>query len=168
MLFSYGYGWPQNQRLQKMQANWRWLWSPCCRQGNTVQCKSPDRAHLWLHAKPLDVAIRQVPMPYCPCGCHGWRFQMKPKNTNKTQLLPSFLMVDQRKKAKQFRDPKQTLYSRHQCNKLCTNVKLYYLSWRAQLHFWDIKRSQWTQIQKVINLERSPRKPVGHIWLYSG
>jgi hypothetical protein len=31
---------------------------------------SPDGAHQWLHAKPLDAAIRQVPTPYCPGGCH--------------------------------------------------------------------------------------------------
>ncbi len=62
-------------------------------------------------------------------------FWMKPKNTNKTQLLPSFLTVDWRKKAKQFWDPKWTLYSHHQWDKLRTNVKPNYLSWRAQLHF---------------------------------
>jgi hypothetical protein len=50
------------------------------------------------------------------------------KKHNKTQLLPSFLMVDQRKKAKQFWGPKQTLYSHYQCNKLRTNVKHLYLS----------------------------------------
>jgi hypothetical protein len=89
----------------------------------------PDGAHPWLHAKPLDAATGQVPTPYCPGGCHGRRFRMKQKNTNKeTQILPSFLMVDQRKKAKQFWDPKRTLYSHHQCNKLHTNVKHYYLS----------------------------------------
>jgi hypothetical protein len=60
---------------------------------------------------------------------------MKPKNTNKTQILPSFLMGDQRKKAKQFWGPKQTLYSRLQCNKLRTNVNPFYSSRRAQLHF---------------------------------
>ncbi len=74
-------------------------------------------------------------VPYFPSGRHGWRFGMKPKNTNKTQLLSSFLMVDQCKKAKQFWDPKQTLYSCHWWNKLHTNVKAHYLSWRAQLHF---------------------------------
>jgi hypothetical protein len=34
----------------------------------------------------------------------------KKKNTNKTQLLPSFLTVDQRKKAIESRDPPGTLY----------------------------------------------------------
>ncbi len=96
---------------------------------------SPDGAHPWLHAKPLDAAIGQVPMPYCPGGRHCQRFWMKQKNTNKTQLLPSFLMVDRHKKAKQFWDPKRTLYSCHWCNKLHTNVKHHYLSWRAKLHF---------------------------------
>jgi hypothetical protein len=74
---------------------------------------SPDGAHPWLHVKPLDAAIGRVPTPYCPVGRHGRQFQMKPKNTIKTQPLPSFLTVDQRKKMKQFRDPKPTLYSRH-------------------------------------------------------
>ncbi len=134
MLFSYGYGRQQNWRLQKMQANWWQLWSPCC-QGNTAQCASPNGAHPWLHAKPLDAAIGQVPVPYCPGGRHGWRFWMKHKNTNKTQILPSFLTVDQCKKAKQFWDQKWTLYASHPCNKLCTNKKPHYSSWRAQLHF---------------------------------
>ncbi len=102
---------------------------------NFARCALPDWAHPWLYAKPLDAPIRQVPVPYCPGGRNGWRFQMKPQNNNKTQLLPSFLTVDWCKKAKQFRDPTRTLYSRHQCNKLHTNVKPHYLSWRAQLHF---------------------------------
>ncbi len=134
MLFSYGYGQQLNWQLWKMQANWRQFWSPC-RQGDMALCTLPDGVHPWLDAKPLDAAIGRVPAPYCPGGRHVWRFWMKHKNTNKTQLLPSFLTVDRRKKAKQFRDPKRTLHSRHQCNKLCTNVKHHYLSWRAQLHF---------------------------------
>ncbi len=99
MLFSYGYGRQQNWWLRKMQENWQWFWLPC-RWGDTVQCALPDGAHPWLHAKPLDAAIRWVPALYCPGGRHrhGWRFRMKPKNTTKTQLLPSFLMVDQCKK----------------------------------------------------------------------
>jgi hypothetical protein len=117
MLFSYGYGWQWNQRLQKMQANWWQFWSPCCR-GDIAQCALPDGVHPWLHAKPLDTAIGQVPALYCPGGCHGQEFQMKHKNTNKMQLLSSFLTVDQHKKAKQFQDPKWTLYSAYRCNKL--------------------------------------------------
>jgi hypothetical protein len=38
----------------------------------------------------------------------------KKKNNNKTQLLPSFLTVDQRKKAIESQDPPVTLYSRPQ------------------------------------------------------
>ncbi len=134
MLFSYGYGQQCNQQLQKMQANWQQFQSPCHR-GNMAQYASPNGAPPWLHAKPLDAAIWQVPAPYCLSGHHGRRSQMKPKNTNKTQLLPSFLTVDRCRKAKQCWNPKRTLYSHHQCNKLRTNVKLHYLSWRAQLHF---------------------------------
>ncbi len=117
-----------------MQANWWQLWSPCC-QGHAAWCTSPNGAHPWLHAKPLDAAIGQVPAPYCPGGRHGWGFWMKHKNTDKTQLLPSFLTVDWHKQAKQFWYQKQTLYSCHWCNKLHTNKKPHYLSWRAQLHF---------------------------------
>ncbi len=133
MLFSYGYG-QQRNWLQKMQANWQRFQSPC-RRGNTAQFASPNGAHPWLHAKPLDAAIGQVPTPYCPGGCHGQWFWMKHKNSNKTQLLPSFFTVDQRKVAKQFWDPKRTLNSPHWYNKLHKNVKHYYLSWKAQLHF---------------------------------
>ncbi len=134
MLFSYGYGQQRNWWLQKMQANWQWFRSSC-RRGDMARCALPNGAHPWLHAKPLDAAIRRVPMLYCPRGRHGQRFWMKPKNTQKTQLLPSFLTVDLHKKAEQFWDLKHTLYSGHWCNKLHTNVNPHYSSWRAQLHF---------------------------------
>ncbi len=110
------------------------FWWPC-RYGGAMQGTLPYGTHPWLHAKPLDATIRQVPMRYRPGGRHGRRFRMKQKNTNKRQLLPSFLMVDRHKKAKQFRDPKLTLYSSHWCNKLRTNVKHHCSSWRAKLHF---------------------------------
>ncbi len=162
MLFGYGYGQQWNQLLQKMQANWQRFQSPC-RRGDTARCTSPNGAHPWLHAKPLHAAIGRVPAPYCPSSRHGRQFWMKPKNTNKTQLIPSFLMVDRHKQAKQFRDPKQTLYPCHQYGKLRTNRKPHYSSWRAQLHF---------ELSNVVNGQKFkklvPGKPVGHIWPYSG
>jgi hypothetical protein len=39
--------------------------------GAMAQCISPNRAHPWLHAKPLDAAIEKVPTPYPPGGSHG-------------------------------------------------------------------------------------------------
>ncbi len=110
------------------------FWRPCGYSG-AMRGASPNGAHPWLHAEPLDATIGQVPTLYTPGGRHGWRFLMKQKNTNKTQLLPSFLTVDRCKKARQFRDPKRTLYSRHLCEELRTNLKHDYSSWRAQLHF---------------------------------
>ncbi len=152
MLFSYGYGRQWNWHLQKMQANRRCFWSPC-RWGNTARCASPNGAHPWLHAKPLDAAIGQVPMPHCPGSRHGQRFWMKLKNTTKTQLLPSFLMVDRHKKAKQFWDPKQTLYSHHLC--VHTNVKPYYSRWRAQLHFELSNVVNRPKFEKLITLNKA-------------
>ncbi len=105
MLFSYGYGQQWNQRLWKMHENWRRFGSSL-RRGDTARCASPNGAHPWLYANPLDAAIGQVPARYGPGGRHGRRFWMKHKNTNKTQLLPSFLMVDQHKKAKLFKTDK--------------------------------------------------------------
>ncbi len=35
---------------------------------------SPNGVHPWLHAKPLDAAIRQVPALYWPGGCHSGQF----------------------------------------------------------------------------------------------
>jgi hypothetical protein len=70
---------------------------------------SPNGAHPWLHAKPLDAAIGQVPAPYCPGSHHGQRFQKEKKNTTKTQLLPSVLTVDQCKKAIKSQDPQDSL-----------------------------------------------------------
>ena len=73
-----------------------------------ARCTSPDGAHLWLHAKPLDATIKQVPVPYCPGSGHGQQFCMKPQNTNKTQLLPSFLTVDDTKKLNNFGTQNET------------------------------------------------------------
>jgi hypothetical protein len=74
----------------------------------------PNGAHLWLHAKPLDAAIGQGKCPHhiAPAATMVEDFKKKRKNTNKTQLLPSFLMVDQCKKAIKSQDPPGTLYSR--------------------------------------------------------
>ncbi len=82
---------------------------------------------------------------------------MKQKNTNKTQLLPSFLVVDQHQKAKQFWDLKQTLYSRHQCNKLHTNVKHHYLSWRAKLHFELSNIINGQKFKKLLTLNKAKK-----------
>ncbi len=161
MLFSYGYGWQQNQQLQKMQANRWWFWLPCCR-GNTAQCALPNGAHPWLHAKPLDATIGQVPAPYCPGGHHGWLFWMK-KYTNKTQFLPSFLTVDQRKKLNNFGT--QYGLSPHVIDAAKPNPNLMPLfELKSSATFWAIKHSYRTNIWKVINLEWSQKKTVGHIW----
>ncbi len=131
---AYGCGQQWNWRWQKIHVKrWQFRWP--CGYGGAMRSALPDGVHPWLHVKPLDAAIGKVPTLYCPSGRHCRKFWMKQKNTNKTQLLPSFLMVDQHKKTKQFRDPKWTLFSRHWCNKLHTNVKHYYSSWRAKLHF---------------------------------
>ncbi len=131
---AYGCGQQWNRRRKQIHVKrWQFRWP--CGYGGAMRGASPDGAHPWPHAKPLDATIGQVPAPYHLGGCHGWRFWMKQKNTNKTQLLPSFLTVDRHKKAEQFRDPKRTLYSCHRCNKLRTNRKHNFLSWRAQLHF---------------------------------
>ncbi len=159
MIFSYGWGRQQNWQLQKMQANWRWFRSPC-RHGNTAQCTLPDGVHLWLHAKPLDAAIRRVPALYCPGSCHGQRFWMKHKNTNKTQFLPSFLMADDTKKLNSFGT--QNRPSTHVINATSCIEMWSTTIWAEELSY--IKRSQWTKIWKVISLEWSQKKPVGQIW----
>ncbi len=165
MLFSYGYGWQQNRRLQKMQANRQRFQSPCHR-GDTAWCTLPDGVHPWLHAKPLDAAIRQVPTPYCPGGHHGWRFWMK-KNTNKTQLLPSFLTVDRHKKAIKHHPARGSLLT--SSTQLALTLALTPLvKLKSSATFWAIKCSKGTKIQKVIKLEQSPRKPVAHICTSSG
>ncbi len=118
---------------------------------------SPNGGHPWLHAKPLDATIWQVPAPYCPGNRHGRQFRMKQKNTNKTHFFPSFLTVDRRKKAKQFQDPTWTLYSRHQCNKLRTNVKHFYSSWRAQLRFELSNVVNGQKFEKLLTLNKAPQ-----------
>ncbi len=86
------------------------------------------------------------------------------QNTNKTQLLPSFLTLDRRKKAKQFWDPKQTLYSAHWCKKLHTNVKHYYSSWRAQLHFELSNVVNGQKFKKLLALNEALK----NLWAHYG
>jgi hypothetical protein len=59
--------------------------------------------------------LGECPRRIAPAAAMVDDFEKK-KNTNKTQPLPSFLMVDQRKKAIESRDPPGTLYSRPQHN----------------------------------------------------
>ncbi len=69
---------------------------------------SPNGAHPWLHAKPLDAASGKCLRRIAPAAAMIDNVEKK-KNTNKTHLLPSFRMVDQQEKAKQFQDPSGTL-----------------------------------------------------------
>jgi hypothetical protein len=88
------------------------------------------------------------------------------KNTNKTQLLPNFITVDRRKKARHFQDLKRALYSRHQCNKLRTNVKDDYSSWRAQLHFELSNIVNGQKLEKLLTLNEAQENlwaKYGHI-----
>jgi hypothetical protein len=48
-----------------------WQFGLPCGFGGTMRGALPDEVHPWLHAKPLDAAIGQVPAPYFPGGCHG-------------------------------------------------------------------------------------------------
>jgi hypothetical protein len=69
MLFRYGSG-QQQINSNKIQANcWQFRLPWQC--SGTTQGTSPDRAHRGLHSKPLDAAIDQLPVLYCPIGHHG-------------------------------------------------------------------------------------------------
>ncbi len=107
---AYGFGQEQNRWWQKIHVK-RWQFQRPYIYGGAMQGTLPDGAHPWLHAKPVDAAIGRVPVPYCLGSCHGQRFWKEEKNINKTQLLSSFLMVDQRKKAIESQDLPGTLYS---------------------------------------------------------
>jgi hypothetical protein len=63
----------------------------------------------------------KCPRRIAPAAAMVADFKKKRKNTNKTQLLPSVLTVDQRKKAIVTQDPLGTLYSRPQGNKPQSN-----------------------------------------------
>jgi hypothetical protein len=52
----------------------RWQFQRPCIYGGAMWGALPNGLHLWLHAKPLDAAIRRVPTPYCPGGRHGQQF----------------------------------------------------------------------------------------------
>ena len=60
-----------------------------CRGVHTTRVTSPDGAHQWLHAKPLDATIGRVLAPYRPGGRHGHRRRRRVKTQHKTQLLAS-------------------------------------------------------------------------------
>ena len=162
MLFSYGYEQQRNLGLQKLQANWWQFWSPC-RRVNTAQCASPNGVHPWLHAKPLDAAIRQVPEPYCPGGCHGQQFQMKHKNTNKTQLLASkyhtFYTCNRVTFGTQ-NEPSTQLTNATSCVK----CEMPQFELKSLPTFLAIKRCQQTKIQKLTNHEQSLSKKLAHVY----
>ncbi len=121
MVFSYSYGQQQNWWCKQMQEN-HWQFQSPWGCGSTMRFSLPNGAHPGLHLKPLDAAIGQVPVRYCPGGCHGWRYQMKCKNTNKTQLLASNYCTLFVHNPSNFCYPKWTLYSAHRCNKLHKNM----------------------------------------------
>ncbi len=54
---------------------------------------SPEGAYWWLHAKPLDAAIRLVLAQYWPGGRHGHRCRRCVQNTNKTQLQLAIIVL---------------------------------------------------------------------------
>ncbi len=149
--------WPTTKSMATKIHVKRWWFRWPCGYGGAIRGASPDGVHLWLHAKRLNAAIRQVPVPYCPGSSHGRQFPMKDKNTNKTHLLPSFLTVDPHKKAKQFWDTKWTLYSRHLCNKLHTNLKHHYSNWRPQLHFELSNVVNKQNFEKLLPLNESQK-----------
>ncbi len=164
MLFSYGYGQQRNRQLQNMQANWPRFWFPC-RRGNTAQCTLPDGVHWWLDAKPLDAAIRRLPVPYCPGSHHGQQFEWNPKTLTKHNFYLAFLRKSNTEKLNNF-GPKTDplLISPMQWAAFKCETLLYKL--KSSATFWAIKLSQQKKIQKVINLEQSSRKPGGHIWIW--
>ena len=162
MVFSYGYGRQQNRRLRKIQGN-RWpFWWPC-RCGGTMWGALLDGAHPVLHLKPLDATIGQVPASYCPGGHHGWWFRMKQNNTNKTQLSYFFTQ-----KPSTFWDPKWTLYSAHQSDKLHKKCEIPQLELKSLWTFLAIKRYQRTKFQKDIKLAWRLSKKLAHICATSG
>ncbi len=153
---AYGCGQQWNWWRQKIHFKcWQFQWP--CGYGGVMRGTFPNGAHLWLYAKPLDATIGQVLMRYCPGRRHGQRFWMKQKNINKTHFLPRFLMVDRHKKGKQFREPKRTLYSSHWCDKLRRNVKHYYSSWRAKLHFELSNVVNGQKFKKLLTLNEAKK-----------
>ncbi len=84
------------------------------------------------------------------------------KNTTKTQLLSSFLTVDQHKKVSISKTQGPSTHilgvtSSPNCNHYATSQPEQYR------FFLTIKRSKQTKIRKVIKLEQSPWKPVAHM-----
>ncbi len=128
-----------------MQANcWQFL-LPCvveCGAHRPMEHIQGFPRNLWM--LPLGKCLPRISLAAAMVD----NFGCKQENTNKTQLSASKPMVDLSKKAKQFWDPKRTLYSHHPCNKLRTNVKHHDSSWRAQLHF---------ELSNVVNKQKFER-----------
>jgi predicted CxxxxCH...CXXCH cytochrome family protein len=81
-------------RIQRCDVGCIAQWSASMASCKATRCHYQASAHAVLPRRP------------------PWSTILNEKNTNKTQLLPSFLTVDRRKKAKQYQDPSGTLYSR--------------------------------------------------------
>jgi hypothetical protein len=63
--------WPTTKLMATKIHVKRWQFQWPCRYGGAIWGALPNGAHPWLHAKPLDAAIGQVPVPYCPGGRQG-------------------------------------------------------------------------------------------------
>jgi hypothetical protein len=120
-----------------------------------MQGASPDEAHPWLHAKPLDATIGRVPASYCPGGHHGRQFRKEKKHTTKTQLLPSFLTVDQHKKAINSQDPK--VPSTHVFGATSPNPNPYATSQVEELSYiFDLSKvANGQKFEKLISLNEA-------------
>ena len=127
----------------------------------------PNGVLPWLHAKPLDAAIGQVPMPQCSSGCHGRQICCKTQNTNKTQFLASnyftFLLKNRVAFVTQ-KGPYTHVIDVTSCVKL----------WDATIqgehisYFSSYQTLTANKIRKVINLERSFLKKLVHTCATSG
>ncbi len=138
-----------------------------CHLGDRAQRTSTNGAYQWLCVKPLNAATRPVLVPYCLGGRHGHCHQCNKKH--KTQLgfnwqwsyfVTCYLHG--------FRNTKQTLYSAHQCKKLCGKVDWEHCSWWAQVIFDVFRVLSWQKWVKILIFIK-PKKVVADVqpWVLS-
>ncbi len=88
---AYSCGQERNQCRQKIHVKCWQFQRPCVYgYGGAMWGASPDGAHPWLHAKPLDAAIGRVPVPYRLGGRHGRQFQKEKKTLTKHNFYLAF------------------------------------------------------------------------------
>ncbi len=138
-------------RIPRLNAGCISQWSTSVASCKATRCRHRASAHAVLPRRPPWSTISK-----------------KNTHTNKTQLLPTFRTVDRQKKLNNFETRQEP--STHALGATFSDPNNPYATIPVEGISYILSYQTWKtdKNSKVMKLKRSPRKPVGHIWPYSG